>query len=727
MTKIIDYKPFHKFVFRSPTLPFSTKGHDIIHSPLFLEAIFLASPDLFEAINKVEGHDFQRLENKVGLSVLKYLLRMRFRSTPFGLFAGCGTGKIGKVSAIDLADLSHAKSFTRLDMDYLCAITDFLNNDVELKDALLYFPNDSIYELSNGARYVEYKFVNGKRKHFISEFEVNEYIELILQKAEKGLSLQALTSIVFDETEDFTSSEKRDFVCSLIENQVLISELQPTVTGKELLGKIIGIVENRLPQHYILSRIKDVENSLIEIDRLAIGRPSGLYVDAMKIVDDLGVKYNPKFLFQSDLLLSTTQSTVSEDLINSVADGLQILTRMSTMIHQPALTTFIEKFAKRYESREVPLVELLDPEIGIGFSNSNAVTTDLNELIEDVHIRRAGQPNYDVNLSLVDRVLLEKYYKCINENHPEIMLDLDDFRELPDSHDKLPLTIAVMLEVLNVETNLIHIKSAGGPSGTNLLGRFGHLSNEINQFLLEIAEIEQKTIGDDAILAEIVHLPEARIGNILFRPMLRGYEIPYLANASVGISGIIRLEDIMVSVINGNYIKLRSKKLNKEILPRLASAHNYTYNSLPIYSFLCMLQSQQTLSYFSFNWGSYLSSREFLPRVKHKNVIISPAKWNIGGERLKSLPTPKDADYYEKFLTIKNELNLPACAYLVRADNKLLIDFSDELSVKLLLSEIKERSFTLEEFLFPTEKNLVTRHGEQYVNELIMCFHRLPE
>ena len=71
----------------------------------------------------------------------------------------------------------------------------------------------------------------------------------------------------------------------------------------------------------------------------------------------------------------------------------------------------------------------------------------------------------------------------------------------------------------------------------------------------------------------------------------------------------------MISVRKGKLV-LRSKKLNKYIIPRLTSAHNYQRNSLPVYHFLCDMQHLGRNMIF-FNWGTTLESMfPYRPRVR---------------------------------------------------------------------------------------------------------------
>jgi hypothetical protein len=97
----------------------------------------------------------------------------------------------------------------------------------------------------------------------------------------------------------------------------------------------------------------------------------------------------------------------------------------------------------------------------------------------------------------------------------------------------------------------------------------------------------------------------------------------------------------MVSV-SGREVMLRSKRLNKRVIPRLSSAHNYSFNSLPIYKFLCDLQHQSGVSYLMWDWGVF-AQRQRLPRVMYKNIIVCRANWTLTTRDLEQAGTEEAA------------------------------------------------------------------------------------
>ncbi len=733
MKNKIKYKLFDTVLFRTPVYCNNQlKGFDILLScdvrermvQVFAEALFLASPVLFTEYTKWEVQESEQLKFRV--SILKYYSRMTTRCTPFGLFAGCGIGETGPNSLFELSRLEQNKSCTRLDMNYLCSLIQDISQLSSIKAQLKFYPNTSLYSSGKDLRYTEYSFIKTRRKYSLSEAEQSEYLAKVLQKAGDGATIDDLASSLVDE--DITIEEAREYINELIENQILLSELEPSVTGDDLLNQFILKLEKFNGVNEIVNSLKKIELLLQAIDNTPLGRPVEKYIQLKKELAVFNTTHDEKYLFQSDLFIESEKAILSKSIVDVACQSIKAFNRLTTPFENPLLKKFREDFYKKYEDEEVPLVQALDVETGVGFGNFDGQQGDIAPLLEGMFWMRQPGNVQDIKIGQAGRLLHQKYDEFLKNSSPaEIILTDQDLNDFPENWDDLPDTFSAMIEVIRTEENpkgpLVVMGSAGGPSAASLLGRFCYLDEKLHNHVKQIVQKEQD-LNPGKILAEIVHLPEARIGNILMRPVLRDYEIPYLANPSVEKENVIPITDLMISVVHGRYIKLRSKRLDKEVLPRLSSAHNYSNNSLPIYHFLCAMQSQGVRSGMGFSWGPLLDSKPFLPRVRYENVIFSPAIWNISPDDTRQVPKITDKHFLEKALEFKNKRNIPDKVLLVQGDNKLLIDFNHELSVQMLFSEVKNRPFRLEEFLFDNQYPLVKRGNEVFTNQVILSFYK---
>src|SRR5690606_11375042 len=82
------------FLFRLPLFHFDIENPEVLeqHRETILKSIKLSSTVLYQ---ELKGKPFVELDNKLRIKLRKYLLRGRFRPTPFGMFAGVGLGKWG--------------------------------------------------------------------------------------------------------------------------------------------------------------------------------------------------------------------------------------------------------------------------------------------------------------------------------------------------------------------------------------------------------------------------------------------------------------------------------------------------------------------------------------------------------------------------------------------------------------------------------------------------------
>ena len=230
----------------------------------------------------------------------------------------------------------------------------------------------------------------------------------------------------------------------------------------------------------------------------------------------------------------------------------------------------------------------------------------------------------------------------------------------------------------------------------------------------------------DVIFVEIVHLPESRIGNILLRPVLRPYEIPYLAKAGVSSEFELRPDDLYVSVQN-NRIRLRSKRLDKEIVPRMSTAHNYSGQSpMPVYHFLCDMQHQNGRNGLGFRWNEAAQQLDYFPRVVYKSCILSQARWTVREKEVKEFTEIKDdGELLQKIKEWQGIRNIPDKVVLADGDNELYVDLNNPLSIRAWLSVVKKRPvFQLEEFLFNPDTAVVKGPEGVFTNEFIFSFYR---
>jgi len=708
------YNSFRTFLFRTPYFPFSAISDFGInqHNPVLREMLQIATPDLSESIDKNS--------DKVQYSTYRYYQRACTRSTPFGLFAGCSMGTVGEDTEIHLSKQEKYKRCTRLDMNYICALTQQIEKERNIREQLYYFPNNSIYLVGNNFRYIEYFYRKASRIHQIAQVEYSDYLKRVLDLAETGTRFIELAATLVNN--EITIEEAIEFIHELIDAQVLVSELELAITNQQPLTTLITKL-NKIPNmnNRITGILSKIEEQLTNIDRYPIGDSGAIYPAIIKNIEDTKIETEIKYLFQTDMFKPVQQATVSQNIIKDIEQALIILNKINSPTIQPAITKFKENFLKRYEEREMPLLFVLDKELSIGYANSSS--GDINPLVDDLAMPH-DKSNTEVSIPSIQPILLQK---CQQSMQNVIELTDEDVESLEAVWDDLPPTFSVMCQILQDDDNgrSVYIQSAVGQSAANLLGRFCHLDEQILNHTLSITKKESQ-MNHDVIFAEIVHLSESRHGNILLRPVLRQYEIPYLAKSGVSAEFEIKPNDLYISVKN-NRIILRSKRLNKEIIPRMSTAHNYSgLNSMPVYHFLCDIQHQNRRSGLWFMWDNTAQQMDYLPRVVYKNCILSKARWMVREKETKIFIGIKNDDaLLQKIKEWQACRNIPDVVLLTDGDNELYIDMNYPLSIRAWLSVVKKRSsFQLEEFLFNPQTAVV--HGPEgvFANEFIFAFYR---
>ncbi|WP_425659436.1 lantibiotic dehydratase family protein [Tenacibaculum ascidiaceicola] len=728
------YKEFNEVIIRTPLFSFDfyrklffneevndSEIKKALEDKALKEALFLASPELYNEVFKwINGkiEDDKKIE-RLKITIIKYFSRISSRSTPFGLFAGCGIGYLSqKETELTPKNINKHKRHTRLDMNYLISLSQDISKKEEIREQLLFYPNSSIYKIGDKYRYIEYSYFNTKRIHHIVAIDKNEIIDAILNRAQKGATIHDLANEIVNEEIEY--EDAFDFILEIVSSQILISELEPSILGSDFLNHIIKILEKLKNTDVLLTYLIDIRKLLNVLDN-KIGNEISTYKKIISVLKDIGTEFNPKYVFQTDLNLEFEKNNISKDLIVPLKKAMAILNSSTLKQANPVLKKFCEKLYQRYEERPVSLALALDIESGIGY-NQNNLSADINPLVDDLSLNPGRESFMEIKWSTLNDMLQEKLTNSNIKNSNLIKVRDDDFVGFNNDWDDLPDTLYGIVNIVNINGEIkIVLDGYYGSSAGNLIGRFCNGNKDFEDFVNKICEVEKK-INQDKVLAEIAHLPESRIGNILMRPSFREYEIPYLSNSTKSNDKKININDLKISASYEGKIKLTSKLLKKEIKPCLTNAHNFSYNSLPVYNLLCDIQNQGR-NHLSIGFGPLANTFNYLPRLEYENVILSKATWNIKKEKINYLFLLK-----EKFSLMKainewrEEMKIPKLATLIEGDNYILINFENIDFVNVFLSIIRNQEFfILTEFLFG-ENDVINNREGGYVNEFIFSF-----
>lgn len=280
----------------------------------------------------------------------------------------------------------------------------------------------------------------------------------------------------------------------------------------------------------------------------------------------------------------------------------------------------------------MPLLEVLDEDAGIGFGGPQGLAGEMAPLLDGLAFPGA-EPILGLASGGRDAYLVSRLLELGAAVEWELSdADLEALEnpappKLPDAFAGLAVVAGTGPQALDQGDFKVLLEACHGPSGARLLGRFCHGDGQLAEAVREHLRAEER-LRPGVVFGEVVHLPEGRMGNVLCRPVLRSFEIPFLGLGGAPEQDRIAPGDLQVAVREGRVV-VRSLRLGREVLPRLTSAHNYG-RGLGVYRFLGALQDQDGCVG-GWSWGA-LEMLPFLPRVRRGQHVLQRARWIIRRE-----------------------------------------------------------------------------------------------
>jgi thiopeptide-type bacteriocin biosynthesis protein len=701
----------------------------LVARPEVRDALFVASPSLDEALEVWQKEPFGEQGRRLEPALVSYVSRAATRATPFGLFAGWTTGTIDMRTRLRLQAQERYQRHSRLDADYLWALAEAVERDPQLRKIFVYEPNSSLYEAAGRLRLAEARLGDDGRSYHLVAVDKTPYLTAALERAQGGAALEAVAEVLVDD--EISQAEAEEYVAELADNQLLVTNARPLVTGDEPVRGLVASLSSHAETAQIGERIDEARAALEAIDAEGLGASPERYRAVASVLGELPAQPGLSRLVQVGLVKPAEEATLGRRVVSELARGVRILHQLAPEHGPDGLSRFREEFSRRYETREIPLVEALDEEIGVGFERSSSPLAEASPLLAGLPFR--GGDLQARRWTARDALLLEKLARALAEGASEIALEASDLEALgSQQHRPLPDAFYVRA-TLAAESDCaieqgafrVVLHYVGGPPGAALLGRFCHADQTLRKFVRAHLQAEEAQ-RPGRLFAEIVHLPDGRIGNTMCRPVLRDYEIPYLGRSGVPADHQIPVTDLLVSVRDGRIV-LRSRRLEREVVPRLTAAHNEEWRNLGVYRFLCALQRQDAVPRLAWDWGP-LNDAPFLPRVVSGRLVLRRARWNVTEAELRALGRASGAGQFAAVQAWRAERRLPRYVALADRDRELVIDLDNVLSVAALAHQLRGWRQALLVEMFPGPDALCATGPEgRFVHELVVPFVQMAQ
>lgn len=728
--------PMHALVSLAPEPPVSdaasyerARDHSraalsrLLALPELREALALASPSLMEAIPAWEADPRSAAGARLEPALLRYVARASGRETPFGLFAAWSAGIVEPRAELSLAPRASARRQARPDLGWLAALADEIAGRPEIAPLVELIPNNTLYEAGASLVYVEVRREPGRTRHVHSRVRATETIRAALEAAPGTPGeLAARLRQVYPSLDE---AEARAFIHQLRSDQLLVPALAPRLTADEPLADLIGQV--RALREGAAAELAALRSALEALEAAPMSAGPGPLLAARcataALPPEIGAAPQGRILV--DLYRPPIRAALPPALVHRVQRAVALLASLRTPPHrQGALAGVRQRFVERFGDRLVPLGEALDPELGAPLTPERPSVA--SPLLAGLHLGAADPEG--ATWTPLQRHILSRVSAGDADPSGEISLSAAELAPFVDPAARpLPASICVWLSLFGapgqpLERAGVVLEGAGGPSGARALARAATLDPALRAGVQRHLDAEAADQGG-AIVAEIVHRPEGGATNASARPAFLGWEIPYLSPSSLPPDRQIPVSDLLLSVEDGRFV-LRSRRLGREVVPRLSTAHNFdAIAALPLYRFLAMLQSQGTTGA-ALDRGP-LDELPHLPRISIDGVVVSRARWRLLEHELRALAKNSGFERFEAVTRLRGRRRLPRWVALAEHDQELPVDLDNPALVDGFVELVARREqITLIELLPDPDRCVATGPDGRYSAEILLPLRR---
>jgi hypothetical protein len=511
-------------------------------------AISLSSPVFYDRIiKKLKFSESFSIREQTTL--FKYFNRLCYRPTPFGSFASISFIEWRSNSVIDAGPTTNVTLKTYPDQRLVIKLAENIFSSFILRSR--YHINRTLYKIKGSYRFVETNTDNEQYVFTLHKIDHNQLTNALIKfcgnESNKGDDLVKF----FKDLLNCEMEKAIQLLEMFVSSKILINSDGPYIAGPDYFT--FSLVDaNLLPKPKALKAQFSFQAPVGFLDAFMLDS------DVKNMVQEAGVDISNSLHYV--IAERKIHGGLSPEYQTQIRDGINCLKSLSISGQPKSLDQFIIDFKLRFENQKVPLLEVLDPQFGIGYDNSNTHKTK-SPLVNNVRFSNGSPLVKNIEWTNVHKILLQKLTELSGKH--TIKIHDSDLENLQQGGPLLPSTMAVMFRITDEG---LFIENAGGASASGLLGRFTLANEDILNTAKHLANHEMQT-NPGVVFAEILQLSDSKADNINRRKAIYAYDIPINTNSSLSETNQIRLTDLYVQIVN-NEIILESKILKKRIIPR---------------------------------------------------------------------------------------------------------------------------------------------------------------
>ncbi len=636
------------------------------------DAIELAAPELAAGIRKVlDGTARVSRVRRAALSLTRYLLRMQYRATPFGLFAGATALRVGPATHVSWGP--QHKAFARADAVWLHDVITALEQLPGVLQDLLVVADPTCTVRGSHITVPHQPGTIGPTETTLRRTRA---AEMVLDLAESPIVVRDVVAKLRADYPDSDPQAIEAMVRDLVAHRVLLSSLHAPMTSDDALGHLITQLDDTgaaVPAA-VEDKLRHVHQLLRQHDRAHPGEQRAVRAQATAAMTGMSRVANRTLAVN---LRPDCDIVLPEEVAREAQRALDVITRITPFPNgTPAWQEYRTRFLERYSlGTVVPVGELTDPDTGLGFPVGYRGTV----------LKRPVLPT-----TPRDEHLLALAQDAALTNRREIELTEDDIEALSaGTPTQVPAHIEFHFTVLAHSTRPLDegrftLSTVGLSLAAGITtGRFLTMLEPRDYDRVSAVHASLPTLASEAVRGQVSGPPlKVPINNVSRAPHMTG---ELLSIGEHNPKASLNLDDLGV-VADTGHLYLVSLSTGRLVEPSVLNAVELSNSTHPLIRFVCEVHRSHTAVLLPFSWGA-AARLPFLPEVRVGRTVLSAACWRL---RARDLGT--DDDWKARLTNWRIQYGVPRTVYVGSSDQRLRLDLDDLTHQQLLRAELTRHS-----------------------------------